>query len=87
MFLIMLYTSASKLLRSSFCGGHFRDLNPKLLLFVLSSSSLLSLLRRSLLCLLSFSSKKKAFHPRDKDQRPIDNKEGGSAAEWLGPVP
>ena len=37
MFLIMLYASASKLLRSSFCGGHFLDLNPKLLLFVLSS--------------------------------------------------
>ena len=51
MFLIMLYASASKLLRSSFCGGHFLDLNPKLLLFVLSS-----LLRRS------FFSKKKAFH-------------------------
>ena len=42
MFLIMLYTSASKLLRSSFCGGHFLDLNPNLL-FVLPSSSLLSL--------------------------------------------
>ena len=56
MFLIMSYTYASKLLRSSFCGGHFLDLNPKLLIFVLS------LLRRSLLCLLSFFSKKKAFH-------------------------
>ena len=51
MFLIMLYTSASKLLRSSFCGGHFLDLNPNLLLFVLPSSSLLSLF-----------SKKKVFH-------------------------
>ena len=51
MFLIMLYTSALKLLRSSFCGGHFLDLNPNLLLFVLTSSSLLSLF-----------SKKKAFH-------------------------
>ena len=50
MFLIIVYTSASKLLRSSFCGGHFLDLNPKLL-FVLLSSSLQSLF-----------SKKKAFH-------------------------
>ena len=46
MFLIMLYTSASKLLRSSFCGGHFLDLNPKLL-FVSLSSSLQSLFSTS----------------------------------------
>ena len=29
MFFIMSYTSASKLLSSSFCGGHFLDLSDK----------------------------------------------------------
>ena len=39
MFLIMSYTSASKLLSSSFCGGHFLDLKPKLLFIALLLSS------------------------------------------------
>lgn len=54
MFLIMSYTSASKLLSSSFCGGHFLDLKPKLLLSSLSLS-------RFVLFLSLFCSKKNAF--------------------------
>ena len=51
MFLIMSYTSASKLLSSSFCGGHFLDLKPKLLSMALLLSSL-SLSRFVLLAFL-----------------------------------
>ena len=50
----MSYTSASKLLSSSFCGGHFLDLKPKLLLSSLSLS-------RFVLFLSLFCSKKNAF--------------------------
>ena len=59
MFLIMSYTSASKLLSSSFCGGHFLDLKPKLLSAALMLSSLSS--SRFVLFLSLFCSKKNAF--------------------------
>ena len=55
MFLIMSYTSASKLLSSSFCGGHFLDLKPKLLSMALLLSSLS--LSRFVLFLSLFCSK------------------------------
>ena len=59
MFLIMSYTSASKLLSSSFCGGHFLDLKPKLLFIALLLSSFsLSLF---VLFLSLFCSEKNAF--------------------------
>ena len=54
MFLIMSYTSASKLLSSSFCGGHFLDLKPKLLFIALLLSSFS-------LSLSLFCSEKNAF--------------------------
>ena len=59
MFLIMSYTSASKLLSSSFCGGHFLDLKPNLLFIALLPSSL-SLLQ-FVLFLSLFCSEKNAF--------------------------
>ena len=56
---LMSYTSASKLLSSSFCGGHFLDLKPKLLFIALLLSSFsLSLF---VLFLSLFCSEKNAF--------------------------
>ena len=55
----MSYTSASKLLSSSFCGGHFLELKPKLLSVALLLSSLS--LFWFVLFLTLFCSKKNAF--------------------------
>ena len=60
MLLIMSYTSASKLLSSSFCGGHFLDLINSLLLFMALLLSSLSL-SRFLLFLCLFCSEKNSF--------------------------
>ena len=59
MFLIMSYTSASKLLSSSFCGGHLLDLKLKLLFIALLLSSFS--LSQFVLFLSLFCSEKNAF--------------------------